>query len=116
MAKVTIKNVRDSQVPMILDKLKGIDNAAFIISYREASQVIEDRLKFIMKLINEFHSKGRKHSLETYFRLSRRRGYSMNRKTFTRDIALLEDMGKINREVTVGGANGRTSIITKASP
>jgi hypothetical protein len=30
----------------------------------------------------------------------------MLRKTFTRDIALLEKMGKIERKVNVGGKNG----------
>ena len=66
-----------------------------------------------MTIVNEFLMGGKEHTLETYYRIARTRGYSMLRKTFTRDIALLEKMGKIKREVIVGGKNGKTSIITK---
>ena len=102
-----------SDVPEILDKLKHIENASFKISYKQVAMHMNKRLKFIMELVYEFLMAGKEHTLETYYRVARTRGYNMLRKTFTRDIALLEKMGKINRKVIVGGKNGTTSIITK---
>lgn len=111
MTRVVIDGVRDSQVPLILERLKTVPGATFKISYRWAGQAIVKRLELIMRIIQQYCNKGKEHRLETYFRLCRKEGYAMNRKTFTRDIDRLVEMEKIQKKVIVGGKKGTTSII-----
>ncbi len=74
----------------------------------------EKRLDDIMKMIHNYKLIHGEVRGEILFRRCNKRFYFMGRKTFSRDLELLEADGKIKRQVVLNrnGCKGKTTIIT----
>ena len=72
-----------------------------------------ERTAKILLWFNEKTADKKEVSLEIFYRYCRLKGYSLNRKTFCRDIDNLVEEKILNRKVVRGGILGTTSILTK---
>ena len=52
-------------------------------------------------------------SLETVYRRIKKKGYSMARRTFQRDIKILTESKNLTLEVKIGGKLGTTTFVKK---
>lgn len=90
----------------VLPKQKVDKLSEEIFQWKEKRKRINKIKRYLLDLMPE-----KKIKLETLFRRLRTKGYSLSRKSFTRDIESLVVNEVISREVIHGGVAGRTTYL-----
>jgi|APLow6443716910_1056828.scaffolds.fasta_scaffold661821_1 hypothetical protein len=112
MVSIRINGITEEQVKAITKALKGCGKITYLSGYKPI--VLQRRLELILSTYDICNKPNGKVSLEALFRKARRDGYRMNRRTFQRDIMILELTGQVTREVYNGGKFGKTTLLARA--
>jgi 23S rRNA pseudoU1915 N3-methylase RlmH len=116
MTNITIRDLTDYGANQVVTLLKSMAHNNYWISNQKGNKgtglvyMIKRRYHVYDYFLNQIRIH-KEITLEKLFVYARKRGYRMNRKTFTRDINALAREGKTRKKVVVGGASGTTTIL-----
>lgn len=107
MVDIFITGLNAQEVIQVCSKLESLGYVVFIKTQSTRKAVADKRKAKILDWLQE----NGKVRLERLFVYARRKGYAMNRRTFTRDINDLQSAGMLERKYVCGGKYGNTSYV-----
>ena len=111
--EIIVKGGTAEQVFLVDEAVKKLNFSKLRLKFQTYQPPIRERLDKLERLFHETLGSDESIRLEWLYKTARKRDYNQTRRTFQRDISLLEQDGKIKTTVMRGGKHGNTTFLQR---